>query len=428
MLPPNPKVDMSNQTSSAQGWLVVSAGTAVNLAFGALYAWSMFKAPLTKAPFQLSNAQTAVPYSIACLTFALVMVPAGRMQDRIGPRLVSTVGGVLVGLGFFVASLSKTMPTLAFPMLILGFGILAGAGIGLGYAAASPPAIKWFPPRKKGLIVGIVVGGFGLASVYVAPLTEYLINNYDVAFAFRVLGIVFLLAIVGFSQLLKNPPAGYVPAGAAPAQGAKAAAPLSDLTVGEMLKTGAFYLIWLMFFVGAGAGLMVISFIKTYAKDIPTISLAGFVFVALLAIGNASGRIIAGVLSDKIGRTRTMLIVFLLQAATLVLFSSVTTTVPFAIGSMVIGFCYGACLSLFPSITADFYGLKNLGLNYGIVFSAWGIGALVMAPVAGIIKDSTKSYNAAFYLAAGLLAVGAVISLVVRPPARKQAEETGKAA
>ena len=413
---------MSNQTSSAKGWLVVSAGTAVNLAFGALYAWSMFKAPLMAEPFRLSNAQSAVPYSVACLTFALVMVPAGRMQDRMGPRLVSTIGGGLVGLGFFVASLAKGMPGQAFLLLVGGFGVLAGAGIGLGYAAASPPAIKWFPPHKKGLIVGIVVGGFGLASVYVAPLTEYLIKNYDVAIAFRVLGFVFLVAIVGFSQLLRNPPAPAAPAAASGASSGKAPSPLADLSSSQMLKTPAFYLIWLMFFVGAGAGLMVISFLKAYVMGIKSIELAGFVFVALLAVGNASGRIVAGVLSDKIGRTRTMLGVFLAQALTLVLFASVATTGLAAAGSVLIGFCYGACLSLFPSITADYYGLKNLGLNYGIVFTAWGVGAVVMALVAGFIKDATGSYNVAFYLAAGLLVLGAVLSQVVRPPARKPPE------
>lgn len=399
--------------------MVVAAGTAINLALGALYAWSMFKEPLTKAPYNLTNAQTAWPYSIACLTFALVMVPAGRLQDRMGPRLVAMMGAVLVGAGFFVASQVGSMSEHAFPLLVVGFGVLAGAGIGLGYAAASPPAIKWFPPQKKGLIVGVVVGGFGLASVYVAPLTQWLIDLGGVATALRVLGVLFLVSILAFALLLKNPPPGYQ---AAPAK-ASAAPATVDRTPLEMLKTGAFYLVWLMFFVGAGAGLMVISFIKAYAKDVPSIQLAGFVFVALLAIGNASGRVIAGLLSDKLGRPRTMLLVFAAQAATLLLFSSVSGTVAFAIGSVVIGFCYGACLSVFPSITADYYGLKNLGMNYGLVFTSWGVGALVMAPLAGMIKDATKSYSYAFYLAAGLLLVGTALTFVLKAPVPKEKEQ-----
>jgi MFS transporter, OFA family, oxalate/formate antiporter len=422
MRPDREDISLQN-TSRTSGWLVVIAATAINLALGALYAWSMFKGPLMKAPFQLSSAQSSVPYSVACLTFALMMVPAGRLQDRIGPRWVATIGGVLVGAGFMVASLVGSYPSLAFPLLIVGFGVLAGAGIGLGYASTSPPAIKWFPPERKGLIVGIVVGGFGLASVYVAPLTESLIKDHSVAFAFKALGALFFLVIVVFAQLVNNPPAGYVAAtpktanGSSSASAASSSAPV-NIAPGAMLRTWQFWCVWLMFFAGAGAGLMVISFIKTYATEIPSISIAGFVFVALLAIGNASGRVVAGLMSDRLGRTRTMLVVFLLQAGTLLAFSSVSSTLAFAVGSIVIGFCYGSCLSVFPSIMADYYGLKNLGMNYGLVFTSWGIGALVMAPLAGMIKDATHSYSMAFYAAAGLLVAASVLTFLVRPPAR----------
>lgn len=406
---------------SGIGWMVVMAGTAINLALGALYAWSMFKAPLMKPPFNLTGAESSIPYSVACVVFALMMVPAGRLQDKLGPRWVATIGGVLVGAGFLVSSLVGSMPGSAYPLLVLGFGILAGAGIGLGYASASPPAIKWFPPQRKGLIVGIVVGGFGLASVYVAPLTEYLINSRGVAFAFQSLGILFLTVIVLFSQMMRNPPQGHSTAPSSVKEGDKPVVVSADYSLGEMIKTHQFWLIWLMFFAGAGAGLMVISFVKVYAAGIKTITIPGFVFVALLAIGNASGRVVAGVLSDKLGRTRTMLVVFLTQALTLLLFASCTSTVPFAIGAMIIGFAYGACLSVFPSITADYYGLKGLGLNYGVVFTAWGIGALVMAPAAGKIKDVTRSYSGAFYLAAALLVLAAILTFAVKPPTRNGA-------
>nr|HPI76449.1 MFS transporter [bacterium] len=159
---------MSKQSSS-YGWVVTFAGTGINLALGALYAWSVFKKPLASA-FDLSDKSTALPYSVAIIVFALMMVPAGRLQDKIGPRVVATISGILVGLGFIISSFAT--PGNALPYLVIGFGILAGSGIGFGYAAATPPAIKWFPPEKKGLIVGLVVGGFGLASVYVAPLTD----------------------------------------------------------------------------------------------------------------------------------------------------------------------------------------------------------------------------------------------------------------
>ncbi|HOO57594.1 MAG TPA: OFA family MFS transporter [bacterium] len=409
--------------SSAAGWIVVMAGTGINLALGALYAWSMFKAELIQAPYNLSNAQAALPYSIACIVFALMMIPAGRMQDKLGPRIVATIGGVCLGVGFFLSSMIGNSPENALTLLLVGFGVLGGAGIGLGYAAASPPAIKWFPPQKKGLIVGIVVGGFGLASVYVAPLTRYLVDNGGIASAFKILAVLFFLMLVIFAQFLKNPPEGYVAAAPAKKDDDKkgpAPAAAKDYTFGEMLKTPQVWLIWLMYCIGAGAGLMVISLIKGLSAEIETITIAGFIFVALLAVGNAGGRVISGVLSDKIGRTNTMLLVFVVQAIMLVLFTRVSSNAGFIVGSMIIGFSYGSCLSVFPSITADFYGMKNFGLNYGFVFSAWGFGALIMAPLAGKIKDATGSYSTAFYVAAAALVVGAILTFVVKPPAQKK--------
>jgi OFA family oxalate/formate antiporter-like MFS transporter len=440
--------------SSAKGWIVTFSGTGINLALGALYSWSLFKKPLENA-FGLNDKQTALPYSIAIVLFALMMVPAGRLQDRFGPRIIASVGGIMVGLGFFLSGLAA--PGNAIILLVLGFGVLAGAGIGFAYASASPPAIKWFPASKKGLIVGLVVGGFGLASVYVAPLTDNLIKSRApkpavvasapaataaapaagktakpvvtpeqarmfsgaTSFAFKTLAVIFTIAVLFFSQFLKNPPKGYIPGGVPAAP--KAGAPVtSDFNWNEMLKTKQFYLIWLMFMFGSSSGLMVISFMGKMAKelnDAGKIAFAGFIFVAILAIGNAGGRIIAGTLSDKIGRTRTMLLVFSLQAIILLLFPTFNSTVVFVIGALIIGFDYGACLSLFPSITSDYYGMKNFGLNYGIIFSAWGVGGFCMPILAGAIKDATGSYTNAFYVAAVMCVIAALTSFIVKPPA-----------
>jgi OFA family oxalate/formate antiporter-like MFS transporter len=453
---------MSKQSSS-YGWVVTFAGTGINLALGALYAWSVFKKPLANA-FDLSDKSTALPYSVAIIVFALMMVPAGRLQDKIGPRVVATISGILVGLGFIISSFAT--PGNALPYLVLGFGVLAGAGIGFGYAAATPPAIKWFPPEKKGLIVGLVVGGFGLASVYVAPLTDGLIKSkspnpatiimeqapgaeaqvveagmitmdqareqYSKACsnAFRILGILFMAITVVFAQLLKNPPAGYKPE---PIKGAKKAdakakpkAAAADYSLAEMLKTPQFYLMWIMFVFSAGAGLMVISFMAKLAAELNTagkIAFAGFVFVAILAIGNASGRIISGTLSDKIGRTTTMFIVFIVQAAVMAMFPRLESTLVFVIASLLVGFCYGSCLSLFPSTTADYFGMKNLGLNYGLVFTAWGVGGFIMPLIAGAIKDSTGSYTNSFYVASAICVVAALMSFLLKAPAAASAPE-----
>jgi len=396
------------------GWQVTLAGLGINLALGILYAWSIFGKAASEA-WGWTETQKSLPYSVACLVFCLVMVPAGRMQDVFGPRIVAAGGGLLVGLGMILASFTTT------PLgYILGFGVLAGAGIGFGYASATPPAVKWFPAAKTGLIAGLVVSGFGLASVYIAPLSTWLIAEYQLQRAFLILGIAFLVVVVGLAQLLKTPPKGYVPAGS-PAPSAGAATKKDDYLPREILRTWQFYVLWFLYACGAGAGLMIISKLADIAKLQAGHNL-GFVLVATLAIGNGAGRIIAGTLSDKIGRQATMFICFVSQAVLIVLISQATkgsflaNTAVLAVISALIGANYGANLSLFPSITKDYYGLKNFGMNYGLVFTAWGIGGFMLSLLAGRVYDQTHSFNFAYYCSAGLLVAAALVTFTVRRP------------
>jgi OFA family oxalate/formate antiporter-like MFS transporter len=417
-----------HKKTNRAGWIVTICGAGINLCLGGLYSWSILKRAL-EGEYGLSPAAAALPYTVSCLVFAFMMVPAGRLQDRFGPRVVATLGGLMFGAGLVVAGLASPDRNTT-PFLVGGFGILSGFGLAFGYASTTPPAVKWFPPQRQGLIVGLVVGGVGLASVYVAPLTTYLLNrpNLDVAGVFRILGICFCAVIVVFAQFLKNPPPGHAhPVKAKPPATSKNKAAARkpgteinpktgrDYAWAEMMRTPQFYLLWTMFLFGSGAGLMLISFAVSMAKG--SIADIGFVLVAVLAVGNAGGRLAGGVVSDKIGRTRGMLLVFVAQACMLgllSLFSNHPGAVLFCVAG--IGFNYGACLSLFPSITADYYGLKNLGLNYGIMFTAWGCGS-IMATVAGRIKEATGSYTPALALAAALCIVAAGMTFLVRVPA-----------
>lgn len=239
-----------------KGWLVTAAGLGLNLALGILYAWSMFSKQLTEATaaggFGWTRTMATLPYTIAIAFFAMVMVPAGRLQDKLGPRLVATAGAVLCGLGLIAASFGRA--DLVWPV-IAGFGILAGTGIGLGYAAATPAAVKWFGPEKKGLITGIVVAGFGLAPVYIAPLSKSLLASQGIGGAFRTLGFVFL-AVAGLSaQFLNNPRPGYIPAPARPKKDAKTKRPpLTDATWRQMIRSPRFWSLYLQFACGATAG------------------------------------------------------------------------------------------------------------------------------------------------------------------------------
>jgi MFS transporter, OFA family, oxalate/formate antiporter len=416
---------MTTQISEPQGiknigWRVTFAAMGINLALGILYSWSVISKNIP-AEWQWSETDKSWPYAFACLVFSIMMVPAGRLQDKIGPRFVAVFGGLLVGIGFIIASFTTSSAG-----YILGFGILAGTGIGFGYASATPPAVKWFPKTKTGQIAGIVVAGFGLASVYTAPLTKYLIDQYQMKNMMLILGIAFMIVVVTLSQLLKAPPKGYVPSGAT---NTNSKSPVSvsikkDFTAGEMLSTSQFYMLWFMYACGAGAGLMIISKLAAIAKIQAGVEL-GFILVAVLAIGNGAGRIISGSLSDKIGRNTTMFICFVMQAILILLLSRAASGNIFAsipalvIFSALIGANYGANLALFPSITKDYYGLENFGVNYGLVFTAWGVGGFMLSLLAGKLYDTYKTFSFAYYGAAVLLILAAVMVFTVKPPQPK---------
>jgi OFA family oxalate/formate antiporter-like MFS transporter len=404
-----------SRTVRHKGWRVTFAGFGINLALGVLYTWSVISKGVPE-DWKWSQADKSWPYAVACLVFCLVMVPAGRMQDKLGPRVVATIGGLLVGLGMILTSFTTTAAG-----YIFGFGVLAGAGIGFGYASATPPAVKWFPAARTGLIAGLVVSGFGLASVYAAPLSTWLIGSLGLASAVRVLGIAFLIVVAGLAQFLEPPPKGYVLAGAPPSPTSGGATKKEDYLPGEMLRTWQFWVLWLMYACGAGAGLMIISKLAKIATDQAGLEL-GFVLVAVLAIGNGAGRIAAGVASDRIGRRATLFICFALQSLLIFLLSQAVEdsllahTAVLMVISALIGANYGANLSLFPSVTKDYYGLKNFGINYGLVFTAWGVGGFLLALLAGKVYDSTGSFDFAYYCSAVLLIAAAVVTLMVKRP------------
>ncbi len=399
----------------SRGWSVVSAAVGINLALGILYAWSVISKAIP-ADWGWTEQQKSWPYAICCLVFSLMMVPAGRLQDKIGPRLVATLGGILVGLGMILASRDPS-----YLNYVIGFGLLAGTGIGFGYASATPPAVKWFPAAKTGMIAGIVVSGFGLASVYAAPLTNWLVKlDGGVAGAMWILGIAFLITVVVLAQFLRTPPAGYVAPGTVPPV-AKAAPRKEDFSPVEMLSTVQFYLLWFMYACGAGAGLMIIAKLAMIADVQANVKL-GFVLVVSLSIGNGAGRIAAGMISDRLGRKPTIVGCLLFQAVLMILLTFATrgselASVPaLAILSALMGANYGANLALYPSVTKDYYGLKNFGVNYGLVFTAWGIGGFALSLLAGRLYDAYKSFTVSCYVAAGLLILAAAVASLLQPP------------
>jgi len=402
------------------GWVVTLAGLGINLALGSLYTWSVISKAIPKE-WGWSETEKSLPYSVAVLVFSLMMAPAGRLQDQFGPRLIATVGGILLGIGFLTAALT----TFSWGY-VLGFGLLVGSGIGFSYSACTPSAVKWFPASRTGMIAGIVVSGFGLSAVYAAPLTQGLISLVGVEKTMLYLGIGFFGVVVLLAQLLRVPPPGYIPAAQPETVGA---GPLATPQTGSVreysprqaLKTWQFSLLWLMYAVGAGAGLMVISKLSQLAKSQVGLEL-GFLLVAALALGNGIGRIVIGSLSDLIGRRQTLFLCFGVQ---MVLMLVLTQAAPgtwlasdsvMAVLSALIGANFGALLALFPAVTKDFYGLKHFGANYGLMFTAYGVGGFSLSLLAGKLYDIYQTYTVSCYTAAALLLVAAILTLLVRPP------------
>jgi len=415
----------------ARAWVVTGAGTAVNLCLGILYGWSMWKAALVPKdktlhhqPMSgvnegwtyLDDFEGTVAYALCGMTFSLFMIPGGRLQDRYGAKIGATLGGLFLAAGCIVAGLMKS-----YLGLVLGFGLLGGIGMGLGYAAATPAAVKWFHSSRRGLVVGLVVAGYGAAAVYISPLADFLITHYGLTGSFVGLGVLFAVVVVIAGQLLNPPPVGYV----APAPAILVGAPKSisaDFTAKQMLRTWQFYALVLLFIGSAQSGLLVIANAKPFLTDVAGAS--GFfaqnawLLVTFIGVVNALGRIGTGRYSDRIGRLNAYTLNGLVSALCLLAAPMVIAEKNVLLLFLVIGVMawqYGGTLAVMPALTADYYGAKNLGLNYGLVFLGWG-AAFFVPQLAGYIKDATGSSDGAFYVSAILLMSAVVVSRLIRKP------------
>jgi MFS transporter, OFA family, oxalate/formate antiporter len=390
-------------------WLPVVGGILMNLALGSLYAWSVFVLPLERE-FGWRRADTSWVYTIAIVTFALTFVAAGRIQDLKGPKICAFLGGLLVSGGFFLSSYTSSLL-----FLYVTFGVVVGLGNGFGYATPIPVASKWFPD-KRGLVVGLMVGGYGAGSALLGPLAIRLISNVGWRPTFQILGVVFFVMTMIGTVLLKNPPSGYRPPNWQPLSGVGASA---DYSTREMLATPTFYLMWVAYCLGTTAGQMAISQLVPFAGSAGLGALASTLVLPVSASGNAGGRILSGWMSDRFGRLVTLKTMILISAAAmpaLVLWRQQPAL--FFILVAVVYWCYGTQLSVFASTTADFYGTRNLGLNYGVLFTAWGAAGILGPAIAGRAFDRFGDYRVAFF-SAGVLALVALASLALaRAPAK----------
>ncbi len=401
-------------------WWRVVGGLLMNLALGSLYAWSVFVAPLEKE-FGWKRADTSWVFTWAVVVFAISFILAGRLQDKLGPFKISMVGCILLTVGFLLSARTTSLP-----YLIFSFGIIVGIGNGFGYATPIPVMAKWFPDRR-GLAVGLAVAGYGGGSAIFGPLAQlYLIPHYGWRTTLVVLGVIFFAMTFAGAFLLKNPPAGYRPPGWTPAPAAKAAATTYEFRPGEMWKTPAAYFMWVAYALGAAAGLMVISQLVPFAKSmkIPTEALQTMTLI-VGATGNASGRILSGWMSDAIGRLNVLRLMIGISAVAMpLLYLTGGNVAMLYLMVFIVYWCYGTQLSVNASTTSDFWGTKNAGINYGLLFTSWGVAGIIGPRIGGKLFDTYKDYKYAFYTAGALSVIALVCELLAKRPSPP---ETAKA-
>ena len=391
-------------------YIFLAAAIVMQLCLGNLYSWSIFRSPLMQQ-HGWTIAEATVPFTLSIVFFAVGMIIAGRWQDRAGPRIVGISGGILLGLGFLLAAWIGT----SLPGLYFAYGILGGLGIGFAYVTPIATVVKWFPDMR-GSMTGIAVLGFGAGSLLGAPAGTTLIQTIGVYGTFLVFGVTFGFLVILSAAILRNPPQGWSPPGWNPKQSDVSGVGAPDYTPTEMVGTMQFYLLWCVYLLGSGVGLMVISQAVPMGEELTGVSAtAAAGALGTMAIFNALGRPAFGWVSDRIGRTFSLVIAFgFYLVALLLILRTASSFSMYTIGISVVGFSYGGYFSLLPACTADYFGTKNVGINYGLVFTAYGVAGVVGPLIGAWVRAVTGGWGNAFWILAVLSVVGLFLSLLIR--------------
>ena len=391
-------------------WIIAAAATVLQVALGAIYAWSVFRTPLVIA-FHWTISQVTLAFTIAIFTVGITAFAGGLWMRNAGPRIVAMTGGLLYGSGVFLAGFSNH----GLWVLYLTYGILGGAGLGFGYIVPISTLVKWFPDRR-GFITGVAVAGFGTGALVTAPLATRLIAQVGVLRTFSILGIAYLILAVGAGSFMMDPPAGYRPAGWNP-NPAETVRTGGEYSLNGALHTWQWYALWLLLFLNVCAGISIISQAAPMAQEIAGASAAkAAAMVGIISIANGAGRFLWAWLSDFIGRRWVFLIMFLLQASMFFALANTATYGVFTMLAFVVLLCYGGGFATMPALAADYFGSRDVGSIYGLMliylFFDCAVGELLMAN----IRQRTGHYTEGLYVIAGAMLVSAVVPFIVRPP------------
>jgi MFS transporter, OFA family, oxalate/formate antiporter len=402
---------MTETGTNTNRWGIAAAGFLMQIALGAVYAWSVFRVPLAKQ-FHWSIEEVTLTFTISIFVLGVAAFFGGLWLNKKGPRVVALTGGFLYGLGVFLASFSANKLW----WLYFSYGLVGGIGVGFSYIVPIAVLVKWFPDRR-GLITGVAVGGFGAGALIFAPLATRLIQSVGVLQTFAYLGVVYLVISMITGYFMQNPPVGWKPAGWVPNAAETKQRAATDHTLADALKTWQWWALWLLLFLNTSAGISIISQESPMFQEIAKVSaIAAAGMVGIASIGNAVGRIFWAWISDGITRRWTFATMFLLQVGLFWILPGTSSAAILTVLSFIILMCYGGGFGTMPAFTADYFGSKNVGPIYGLMLTAWGSASAFGPLLIAHMRQSSGSFTSGLHLIAGIMVVSMILPILVSPP------------
>ena len=403
--------------SNTNRWGIAVAGFLMQMALGAVYAWSVFRTPLVRQ-FHWSIEEVTLTFTVSIFVLGVACFFGGLWLNKKGPRIVALTGGFLYGLGVFLASYSADKLW----WLYLSYGVIGGIGVGFAYIVPIAVLVKWFPDRR-GLITGIAVGGFGAGALVTAPVATRLIQSVGVLHTFAYLGIAYLLVTMGAGYFMQNPPVGWKPEGWVPNVTQTTQRAAQDFTLGGALKTWQWWALWLLLFLNTSAGISIISQESPMFQEIGRASaIVAAGMVGITSIGNALGRVFWAWVSDAITRRWTFVTIFLLQVGLFWVLPGLASATILTVLSFIILMCYGGGFGTMPAFAADYFGSKNVGPIYGLMLTAWGSASAFGPLLIAHMRQSNGSYTGGLHVLAGIMAVSTLLPIMVSAPKPRTAD------
>ncbi len=411
---------MPGRENTPNRWTIAIAGVFLQIALGAVYAWSVFRTPLSKQ-FGWSISQVTLTFTISIFVLGFAAFFGGLWMNRSGPRVVAVTGAILYGVGVFLASFSANKLW----WLYLSYGFIGGLGLGFGYIVPVAVLVKWFPDRR-GLITGIAVGGFGAGALITAPVATRLIQSVGVLTTFAYLGIAYLIIAVIAALFMQNPPEGWQPVGWNPSSSQSAQRATHDYLLGESLRQWQWWVLWLILFLNTSAGISLISQEGPIFQELTAVTaLVAGGMVGIASLGNGVGRVFWAWVSDLITRRATFVVMFVLQVALFLILPRIHDSTTMTIVAFIILMCYGGGFGTMPAFTADYFGPKNVGPIYGLMLTAWSFASIFGPLYIAHSREVTGKYVGALVVIAGVMAISILLPILVRPP-RQQSVAANK--